>query len=113
MLPPRLLAQEEIEVLDGACKPRKVVITRHGLDHEVSGLLKRGITSTSAGGFFFIPYLLQLGSHGLLGSWGPAKPEGIPKERIGLGIVFGGWMSAELSGRMDTLVFVPTRQTKS
>jgi len=43
---------------------------RHGLDHEVSGLLKRGITSTSAGGFFFIPYLLQLGSHGLLGSGG-------------------------------------------
>jgi hypothetical protein len=82
------LAQEEIDVLDGACKPRKVVITRHGIDHEVSGLLKRGITSTSAGGFFFIPYLLQLGSHGLAGSWGPAKPEGIPKERIGLGIVF-------------------------
>jgi len=82
------LAKEEVEVLDGACKPRKVVITRHGLDHEVTALLKRGMTSTTAGGFFFIPYLLQLRTHALVGSWGPAKHEGIPKERLALGIVF-------------------------
>jgi hypothetical protein len=82
------LAKEEIDVLDGACKARKVVITRHGIEHEVTALLKRGITSTSAGGFFFIPYLLQLGSHGLAGSLGPAKQDGIPKESIALGIVF-------------------------
>ena len=82
------MAKEEIEVLDGACKPRKVFITRHGIEQEVTALLKRGITSTSSGGFFFIPYLLQLGSHRLAGSLGPAKPDGIPEERIALGIVF-------------------------
>jgi hypothetical protein len=81
------LAKEEIEVLDGACKPRKVVVTRHGIEHDVSALLKRGLTTTSAGGFFFIPYLLQLGSHGLAGSLGPTKQEGIPNESIALGIV--------------------------
>ena len=82
------MAKEEIEVLDGACKPRKVVVTRHGIEHDVSALLKRGLTTTSAGGFFFIPYLLQLDGHGLAGSLGPAKQEGIPNESIALGIVF-------------------------
>jgi hypothetical protein len=82
------LAQEKIEVLDGACKPRKLVVTRHEIEHDVSALLKRGLTTTSAGGFFFIPYLLQLGGHALAASLGPAKQEGIPKERIALGIVF-------------------------
>ncbi len=54
----------------------------------MTALLKRGVTTTSAGGFFFIPYLLQLGGHGLASSLGPAKREGIPQERIALGIVF-------------------------
>lgn len=54
----------------------------------MTALLKRGVTSTSAGGFFFIPYLLQLGGHGLASSLGPAKRKGIPPERIALGIVF-------------------------
>jgi Transposase DDE domain len=54
----------------------------------VAALLKRGLTTTSAGGFFFIPYLLQLGSHGLAASLGPVKREGIPQERLALGIVF-------------------------
>jgi hypothetical protein len=82
------LARETIEVLDGACKPRKIVVTRHGIEHDVSALLKRGLTTTCAGGFFFIPYLLQLGGHGLAASLGPGKQEGIPNERIALGIVF-------------------------
>jgi len=54
----------------------------------VTALLKRGLTTTSAGGFFFIPYLLQLGGHGLASSLGPAKRKGIPRDRIALGIVF-------------------------
>ena len=87
-LPPRLLAQERIEVLNGACKPRKLVVTRHEIEHDVSALLKRGLTTTSAGGFFFIPYLLQLGGHDLAAFLGPAKQEGIPNERLALGIVF-------------------------
>ena len=82
------MAKEEIEVLDGACKPRKVIVTRHGIEHAVTALLKRGLTTTCAGGFFFIPYILQLGGHGLAASLGPAKQEGIPYERIAMGIVF-------------------------
>jgi hypothetical protein len=82
------LAKEKIEVLDGACTPRKLVVTRHEIEHDVGTLLKRGLTTTSAGGFFFIPYLLQLGGHDLAASLGPAKQEGIPNERIALGIVF-------------------------
>ena len=67
-LPARLLAQEEIETLDSACQPRPRLITRHDLEHDVTALLKRGLTTTSAGGFFFIPYLLQLGVSDLVAS---------------------------------------------
>ena len=51
-------------------------------------LLKRGLTTTSAGGFFFLPYLLPLGTHPLVASLGPSKPEGLPPERLALGLVF-------------------------
>lgn len=85
---PRLLESEEIEVLDGACKSKKLTVTRHGITHDVTALLKQGLTSTSAGGFFFIPYLLQLGAHDLIKSMGKPKLEGIPNENIALGIVF-------------------------
>jgi hypothetical protein len=54
----------------------------------VTALLKRGLTTTSAGGFFFIPYLLQLDASDLLTSLGPPKPEGLPNERLALGLVF-------------------------
>jgi len=54
----------------------------------VTALLKRGLTTTSAGGFFFIPYLLQLAGHDLAVSLGPVKQEGLHNERIALGIVF-------------------------
>ncbi len=86
--PARLLAQETIEVLDGACEPRPRVVTRHDIEHDVTALLQRGLTTTSAGGFFFIPYLLQLGAYDLAAALGPAKHEGIPKERLALGLVF-------------------------
>jgi hypothetical protein len=54
----------------------------------VTALLKRGLTTTSVGGFFFIPYLLQLDASDLLTSLGPPKPEGLPNERLALGLVF-------------------------
>jgi hypothetical protein len=54
----------------------------------VTALLQRGLTTTSAGGFFFIPYLLQLGTAELVASLGPAKHEGLPQERLALGLVF-------------------------
>lgn len=87
-LPARLLAHEEIEVLDGAYQPRARVVTRHDIEHDVTALLKRGLTTTSAGGFFFIPYLLQLGASDLTTSLGPPKPEGLPQAQLALGLVF-------------------------
>lgn len=54
----------------------------------MTALLKRGLTTTSAGGFFLIPYLLQLDASDLLTSLGPPKPEGLPNERLALGLVF-------------------------
>jgi hypothetical protein len=87
-LPARLLATEEIDILDGTCQPRSRVVTRHDIAHDVTALLTRGLTTTSAGGFFFIPYLLQLGAHALAAALGPPKHEGLPKERLALGLVF-------------------------
>jgi hypothetical protein len=46
------------------------------------------LTTTSAGGFFLIPYLLQLGAYDLAQALGPLKHEGLPKERLALGLVF-------------------------
>jgi hypothetical protein len=86
-IPARLLAQEEIAILDSACQPRPRVVTRHDLEHDVTALRKRGLTTTSAGGFFFIPYLLQLGASDLIASLGPPKTEGLPQERLALGLV--------------------------
>ena len=54
----------------------------------MTALLRRGLTTTSAGGFFFIPYLLQLGAYDLAATLGPAKHNGLPKERLALGLVF-------------------------
>ena len=54
----------------------------------MTALLGRGLTTTSAGGFFLIPYLLQLGASDLLAALGPPKPEGLPNERLALGLVF-------------------------
>ena len=74
--------------MDGACKPKRIVVTRHDIRYDVTALLKRGFTTTSAGGFFFIPYLLQLSAHDSLSSMGPDKSHGVPKESLALGIVF-------------------------
>lgn len=63
-------------------------MTRHDIDHDVTTLLKRGLTTTSAGGFFFLPYLLQLGASDLVASLGPRKLGGVPLERLALGLVF-------------------------
>jgi len=74
--------------LDGACKSVKTQVTLHGIEHDITTMLKRGLTTTSAGGFFFIPYLLQLKAYQHLLGMGKPKLEGIPKERLALGIVF-------------------------
>jgi hypothetical protein len=82
------LEAEDIEILDGACKPKKISVTRHGISHDLTAALRRGLTSTSIGGFFIIPYLLQLGAYDLVSSMSKPKAEGIPNESIALGIVF-------------------------
>lgn len=82
------MEKEDTEILDNACKNVKVSVTRHSIDFDLTNLLKRGLTSTSAGGFFFIPYLLQLNTHQLLSNIGKPKTKGIPKEKLALGIVF-------------------------
>ncbi len=82
------MEKEEIDVLDGTYKSVKAQVTRHGIEHDVTTLLKRGLTTTSAGGFFFIPYLLQLKAYDHLTGMGKPKLEGTPKERLGLGIIF-------------------------
>src|SRR6266480_2045109 len=123
-LPARLLAHEEIEVLDGAYQPRARVVTRHDIEHDVTALLKRGLTTTSAGGFFFIPYLLQLGVSDLVASLGPPKPEGLPHERLALGLVFesifgytAGFRTIDTVSRADFgllagLPFLPSPSTQ-
>lgn len=63
-------------------------VTRHGIEHDLTAMLKRGITTSSAGGFFFIPYLLQMKTHDYLGEMGSPKQEGIPKESLGLAVIF-------------------------
>jgi len=40
------LEKENVEILDGACKPRKRVVTRHDIAYEVTALLKRGFIIT-------------------------------------------------------------------
>jgi len=85
---PRLLEPEDIEILDGACKPKIVSVTRQGIEDKVTALLKKGLTSTSVGGFFFIPYLLQLNFFDLIDTMCTQKSKGIPDENIALGLVF-------------------------
>jgi hypothetical protein len=85
---PRLLEPEDIEILDGSRKPKTISVTRHGITHEITALLKKGLTSTSVGGFFFIPYMLQLNIFDLISKMGESKLEGIPNENIAIGFVF-------------------------
>ncbi len=121
---PRLLTPEETEVLDGKYKPKKITITRHDIEYKLSALLGRGLTSTSAGGFFFIPYLLQFKAHDLVSCFAPGKREGIPNERLALGMVFesifgykGGIRTVDSVSRADFgllfgLPFLPSPSTE-
>jgi hypothetical protein len=63
-------------------------VTRYDIERDVTDLLKRGLTTSHAGGFFFIPYLLQLNAHYLLEKMCPPKEHGVPNRRLALGIVF-------------------------
>ena len=79
---------EVIEVLDGSLKPRSIEVTRQSIQSELEGVLKRGVTSTHAGGFFFIPYLQELAVYGPLGELSAPKTAGIPTEKIALQLIW-------------------------
>jgi len=55
-----LLTPEVIEILDASMKPKRIEVTRQSIQAQLQALLRRGFITTHAGGFFFIPYLMQL-----------------------------------------------------
>ncbi len=83
-----LLTPETIEVLDGSLKPKQIEITRQSVHADLEALLKRGLTTTHAGGFFFIPYLQQLGLYSSLGQLSASKQTGIPSEKVALQLIW-------------------------
>jgi hypothetical protein len=83
-----LLTPETIEILDSSLKPKRVEITRQSIQAELEALLKRGFTTTHAGGFFFIPYLMELGLYDALGNLSAPKTTGIPTEKIALQLIW-------------------------
>lgn len=79
---------EGVEILNGALKPKRIEITRQSLQSEVESVLRRGITTSHAGGFFFIPYFMELGLYEALGQLSTPKNTGIPTEKIALQLVW-------------------------
>jgi hypothetical protein len=83
-----LLTPEAVEILDTSMKPRRIEVTRQSVQAELEGLLKRGFTTTHAGGFFFIPYLMELGLYNALGDLSAPKTTGIPTEKVALQLIW-------------------------
>jgi hypothetical protein len=82
------LTPETIEVLDGALNPKRIEITRQSLQAELESVLRRGFTTTHAGGLFFIPYLMELDLYGALGKLNAPKTTGIPNEKVALQLIW-------------------------
>lgn len=83
-----LLTPETIEVLDNALKPKPIEISRQSIHNDLDALLKRGFTSTHVGGFFFIPYLMELDLYKKLPALSVEKTTGIPSEKIALQLIW-------------------------
>lgn len=83
-----LLIPETVEILDGALKSKRIEVTRQSLQAELETALRRGVTTSHAGGFFFIPYLMELGLYGALGQLSAPKTTGIPTEKIALQLIW-------------------------
>ena len=79
---------ESVEILDGALKSKRIEVTRQSLQAELDSVLRRGVTTSHAGGFFFIPYLMELGLYGALGQLSAPKTTGIPLEKIALQMIW-------------------------
>jgi hypothetical protein len=82
------LTPETIEILDGALKPKRIEITRQSVQAKLESMLRRGFTTTHAGGFFFIPYLQELDLYGALGKLSAPKVTGIPTEKVALQLIW-------------------------
>lgn len=83
-----LLTPEAIEILDASLKPKGIEVTRQSIHTELEALLRRGFTSTHAGGFFFIPYLMELDLYKPLGELSARKTTGIPTEKMALQLIW-------------------------
>jgi hypothetical protein len=83
-----LLTPETIEVLNGSLKPRCIEITRQSIQAKLERLLRRGFTTTHAGGFFFIPYLQELDIYRTLSELSAPKATGIPTEKVALQLIW-------------------------
>jgi len=83
-----LLTPETIEILNHALKPKSIEITRQSIQTDLETLLKRGFTSTHAGGFFFTPYLMQLDLYKNLSTLSAHKTTGIPNEKLALQMIW-------------------------
>ena len=83
-----LLTPETIEILDNALKPKSIEVTRQSIHTDLQALLKRGFTTTHAGGFFFIPYLMQLDLYKALATLSAHKTTGIPNEKVALQLIW-------------------------
>lgn len=83
-----LLTPETIEVLDASLKPKHIEVTRQSIQTNLEGLLRKGFTTTHAGGFFFIPYLMELDLYKSLGELSTHKTTGIPTEKVALQLIW-------------------------
>lgn len=83
-----LLTPEVVEILDTSMKPKRIEVTRQSIQTELETTLKRGFTSTHAGGFFFIPYLMELDLFKALGDLSAPKTTGIPTEKVALQLIW-------------------------
>jgi hypothetical protein len=83
-----LLTPETIEILDSALKAKSIEVTRQSIHTDLQSLLKRGFTTTHAGGFFFTPYLMQLDLYKALPTLSAHKTTGIPNEKIALQLIW-------------------------
>lgn len=79
---------EAVEILNGALEPRRIEITRQSVQAELEAFLRRGFTTTHAGGFFFAPYLQQLELYEALGQLSAPKTTGIPTEKVALQLIW-------------------------
>ena len=83
-----LLIPETIEVFDASMKPKHIEVTRQSIHTGLEALLRRGFTTTHAGGFFFIPYLMELDLYKPLGELSAHKTTGIPTEKMALQLIW-------------------------